>query len=275
MRFQFQSDPGQFSYKPVLFTDAIKILVSVNFGIFLLQTVARTEGLFFPLFGLVPKMVWSEFMIWQPFTYLFFHGGIWHVLINMFVLWMFGSELERLWGKEHFLKFYFVTGVGAGLVTMIFGLNSMTPIVGASGAVYGVLLAYGLTYPNRTVYLYGIIPIKSLWFVIGIGVIAFMSSFDNVSQISHLTHLSGMMIGYLMLKRPVRFNDLWFTIRKRTLEYKIKHEEKKVSQHQAIEREIDRILDKINREGFDSLTEEEHDRLYKGSQSLSRTKKKD
>ncbi len=275
MRFQFQSDPGQFSYKPALFTDAIKILVSVNFGIFLLQTVAKTEGLFFPLFGLVPKMVWSEFMIWQPFTYLFFHGGIWHVLINMFVLWMFGSELERIWGKGHFLKFYFVTGVGAGLVTMIFGLNSMTPIVGASGAVYGVLLAYGLTYPNRTVYLYGIIPIKSLWFVIGIGVIAFMSSFDNVSQISHLTHLSGMMIGYLMLKRPVRFNDLWFTIRKRTLEYKIKHEEKKVSQHQAIEREIDRILDKINREGFDSLTEEEHDRLYKGSQSLSRTKKKD
>jgi len=275
MRFQFQSDPGQFSYKPALFTDAIKILVSVNFGIFLLQTVARTEGLFFPLFGLVPKLVWSEFMIWQPFTYLFFHGGIWHLLINMFVLWMFGSELERLWGKEHFLKFYFVTGVGAGLVTMIFGLNSMTPIVGASGAVYGVLLAYGLTYPNRTVYLYGIIPIKSLWFVIGIGVIAFMSSFDNVSQISHLTHLSGMMIGYLMLKRPVRFNDLWFTIRKRTLEYKIKHEEKKVTQHQAIEREIDRILDKINREGFDNLTEEEHDRLYKGSQSLSRTKKKD
>lgn len=275
MRFQFQSDPGQFSYKPALFTDAIKILVSVNFGIFLLQTIARTEGMFFPLFGLVPKLVWSEFMLWQPFTYLFFHGSIWHVLINMFVLWMFGSELERLWGKEHFLKFYFVTGVGAGLVTIIFGLNSMTPIVGASGAVYGVLLAYGLTYPNRTVYLYGIIPIKSLWFVIGIGVIAFMSSFDNISQISHLTHLSGMVIGYLMLKRPVRFNDLWFTIRKRTLEYKIKHEEKKVSQHQAIEREIDRILDKINREGFDSLTEEEHDRLYKGSQSLSRTKKKD
>ena len=275
MRFQFQSDPGQFSYKPALFTDAIKILVSVNFGIFLLQTIARTEGMFFPLFGLVPKLVWSEFMLWQPFTYLFFHGSIWHVLINMFVLWMFGSELERLWGKEHFLKFYFVTGVGAGLVTMIFGLNSMTPIVGASGAVYGVLLAYGLTYPNRTVYLYGIIPIKSLWFVIGIGVIAFMSSFDNVSQISHLTHLSGMMIGYLMLRRPVRFNDLWFTIRKRTLEYKIKHEEKKVTQHQEIERGIDRILDKINREGFDSLTEEEHDRLYKGSQSLSRTKKKD
>lgn len=275
MRYQFQSNPGQFSYKPTLFTDAIKILVSVNFGVFLLQTISGAESLFFPLFGLVPKLVWSQFMLWQPFTYLFFHGGVWHVLINMFVLWMFGSELERLWGKTHFLKFYFVTGVGAGIVTALFGLNSLTPIVGASGAVYGILLAYGLTYPNRTVYLYGIIPIKSLWFVIGIGTIAFMSSFDNVSQISHLTHLSGMVIGYLMLKRPIRLDDLWFSIRKRTMEYKIQQEEKKISKQHAIERDIDWILDKINREGFDSLTEEEQDRLYKGSQSLSRTKKKD
>lgn len=275
MRYQFQSNPGQVSFKPTLFTDAIKILVSVNFGIFLLQTLAQTESLFFPLFGLVPKMVWSEFMLWQPITYLFFHGGIWHVLINMFVLWMFGGELERLWGKRHFLKYYFSTGVGAGLITMMFGLNSMTPIIGASGAVFGVLLAYGLTYPNRTIYLYGIFPIKSLWFVIGIGVIAFMSSFGTISQISHLTHISGMIIGYFLLKHPVQWNDLWFSIRKKTIEYKIQKNEKQVTQHQAIERDIDSILDKINREGFDSLTEDEQVRLYKGSQSLSRTKKKD
>ena len=275
MRYQFQSNPGQVSFKPTLFTDAIKILVSVNFGIFLLQTLAQTESLFFPLFGLVPKMVWSEFMLWQPVTYLFFHGGIWHVLINMFVLWMFGGELERLWGKRHFLKYYFSTGVGAGLITMMFGLNSMTPIIGASGAVYGVLLAYGITYPNRTIYLYGIFPIKSLWFVIGIGVIAFMSSFGTISQISHLTHISGMIIGYFLLKHPVQWNDLWFSIRKKTIEYKIQKNEKQVTQHQAIERDIDSILDKINREGFDSLTEDEQVRLYKGSQSLSRTKKKD
>jgi membrane associated rhomboid family serine protease len=275
MRYQFQSNPGQVSFKPTLFTDAIKILVSVNFGIFLLQTLAQTESLFFPLFGLVPKMVWSEFMLWQPITYLFFHGGIWHVLINMFVLWMFGGELERLWGKRHFLKYYFSTGVGAGLITMMFGLNSMTPIIGASGAVYGVLLAYGITYPNRTIYLYGIFPIKSLWFVIGIGVIAFMSSFGTISQISHLTHISGMIIGYFLLKHPVQWNDLWFSIRKKTIEYKIQKNEKQVTQHQAIERDIDSILDKINREGFDSLTEDEQVRLYKGSQSLSRTKKKD
>ena len=275
MRYQFQSPPGNVSYRPSLFPDAIKILVSINFGIFILQTISRSENLLFPLFGLVPKLVWSEFMIWQPVTYLFFHGGTGHVLINMFVLWMFGSELERLWGKEHFLKFYFTTGIGAGILTMLFGLNSIVPIVGASGAVYGVLLAYGITYPNRKIYLYGIIPIKSLWFVIGVGLIAFFSSFSNASQISHLTHLSGMIIGYLILKKPVRWNELVFKLRKKTIEYKIQKEHKVLSQQSNIEREIDSILDKINREGFDSLSEDEQERLYKGSQSLSKNRKKD
>ena len=275
MKFQFQSNPTELSYKPTLFTDAIKVLVTINFCIFVLQSIARAENLFFPLFGLVPKLVWSELMIWQPFTYMFFHGGIWHVLINMFVLWMFGNELERLWGKKFFLNYYFTTGVGAGLITMIFGLSSMTPIVGASGAVYGVLLAYGVIYPNRQVYLYGLIPIKSIWFVIGVGVIAFLSSFNEMSQISHLTHLSGMIIGYLLLKKPVRLKALWFSISKRVTEYKVQKEEKKVLQQHVIERDVDQILDKINREGFNSLSEEEQDRLYKGSRSLSKNKKKD
>jgi membrane associated rhomboid family serine protease len=275
MKYQFQSNPGEFSYKPALFTNAIKVLISINFGIFILQTLSGSETLFFPLFGLVPKLVWSDSMIWQPFTYMFFHGGIWHVLINMFVLWMFGSELERLWGRNQFLKFYFITGVGSGLVTMLFSLKSMTPIVGASGAVYGVLLGYGLTYPNRTVYLYGIIPIKSIWFVLGIGLIAFMSSFDNMSPVSHITHLSGMIIGYVMLKNPIHLSGLLFQLRKKTLEYKIQKEEKRLSQQFQVERDINQILDKINQEGFDSLTQDEQSRLYKGSHSLSKDKKKD
>ena len=162
MRYQFQSNRGEFSYRPSLFTDAIKILVSVNFGIFLLQSLSGAERMFFELFGLVPKLIWSAFMIWQPVTYLFFHGGIWHVLINMFVLWMFGSELERLWGKQHFLKYYFVTGVGSGIITAIFSLHSTTPVVGASGAVFGVLLAYGLTYPNPVSYTHLTLPTKRI-----------------------------------------------------------------------------------------------------------------
>ena len=123
--------------------------------------------------------------------------------------------------------------------------------------------------------MYGIIPIKSIWFVIGIGFIAFMSSFNNLSQVSHVTHLSGMLIGYLMLKRPLQWRSLWFSIRKKTLEYRALHEEKKLTHRQKIEHDIDIILDKINREGFENLSREEQDRLYKGSRSLYRHKKKD
>lgn len=275
MKYQFQSNPGQLSYKPSLFTDAIKTLISVNFAIFILQSISSSEMMFFSNFGLVPKLVWSQLKIWQPFTYMFFHGDIWHVLINMFVLWMFGSELERVWGKKNFLRFYFITGVGSGLATMLFGLQSTIPIVGASGAIYGVLLAYGVMFPNRTVYLYGIIPIKSIWFVIGIGVVAFFSSFNNVTNISHLTHLFGMIIGYLYLKRPVHFRSLWFSVFKKVLEYRIQNQEEKISRSVEIERDLNSILDKINREGFKSLTQEEEERLYKNSKNLSKGKKKD
>ena len=275
MKYQFQSNPGQLSYKPSLFTDAIKTLISINFAIFILQSISSSEIMFFSNFGLVPKLVWSQLKIWQPFTYMFFHGDIWHVLINMFVLWMFGSELERVWGKKNFLRFYFITGVGSGLGTMLFGLQSTIPIVGASGAIYGVLLAYGVMFPNRTVYLYGIIPIKSIWFVIGIGVIAFFSSFNNFTNISHLTHLFGMIIGYLYLKRPVHFRSLWFSVFKKVLEYRIQNQEEKISRSVEIERDLNSILDKINREGFKSLTKEEEERLYKNSKNLSKGKKKD
>ena len=275
MKYQFQSNPGQLSYKPSLFTDAIKTLISVNFAIFILQSISSSEIIFFSNFGLVPKLVWSQLKIWQPFTYMFFHGDIWHVLINMFVLWMFGSELERVWGKKNFLRFYFITGVGSGLGTMLFDLQSTIPIVGASGAIYGVLLAYGLMFPNRTVYLYGIIPIKSIWFVIGIGVIAFFSSFNNFTNISHLTHLFGMIIGYLYLKRPVHFRSLWFSVFKKFLEYRIQNQEKEISRSAEMERDLNSILDKINSEGFKSLTQEEEERLYKNSKNLSKGKKKD
>ena len=275
MKYQFQSNPGEFTYKPTLFTNAIKILISINFGIFILQTLSASQSLFFPLFGLVPKLVWSDKMIWQPFTYLFFHGGVWHVLINMFVLWMFGSELEKIWGKKYFLRYYFITGVGSGIATMVFNIHSNTPIIGASGAVYGVLLAYGLTYPNRTIYLYGIIPIRSIWFVFGIGIIALMSSFDNMSQISHSTHFFGMIIGYFLLKKPLKWNGLLFAIRKKAIEYSIQKKESKISKQLKVEKDINRILDKINDYGFENLTQEEQDRLYKGSRSLYQSKKKD
>ena len=275
MRYQFQANPGQLSYKPQLFTDAIKLLVSVNLTIFFLQTISGKEHLLFDLFGLVPQAIWSDFMIWQPLTYLFFHGNIWHVLINMFVLWMFGSELENAWGRKSFLKYYFMTGIGAGIVTCLFNLQSNIPVVGASGAVYGILLAYGLSFPNRTVYLYGLIPIKSIWFVIAIGILAFFSSFQQMTQISHLTHISGMAIGYIFLKRRWRLKDIWFKIRKKTLEYRIQIEDVKQSKEKALEKDIDYILDKIQKVGFKGLSDQEQNNLYNASKTLSKYKKKD
>ena len=275
MRYQFQANPGQLSYKPQLFTDAIKLLVSVNFTIFFLQTISGKEHLLFDLFGLVPQAIWSDFMIWQPFTYLFFHGNIWHILINMFVLWMFGSELENAWGRKNFIKYYFITGIGAGIVTCLFNLQSNIPVVGASGAVYGILLAYGLSFPNRTVYLYGLIPIKSIWFVIAIGILAFFSSFQQMTQISHLTHISGMAIGYVFLKRRWRLNDIWFKIRKKTLEYRIQIEDVNQSKKKVLERDIDHILDKIQKVGFKGLSDQEQNKLYNASKTLSKFKKKD
>ena len=275
MRYQFQANPGQLSYKPQLFTDAIKLLVSVNLTIFFLQTISGKEHLLFDLFGLVPQAIWSDFMIWQPLTYLFFHGNIWHVLINMFVLWMFGSELENAWGRKNFLKYYFMTGIGAGIVTCLFNLQSNIPVVGASGAVYGILLAYGLSFPNRTVYLYGLIPIKSIWFVIAIGILAFFSSFQQMTQISHLTHISGMAIGYIFLKRRWRLKDIWFKIRKKTLEYRIQIEDVKQSKEKALEKDIDYILDKIQKVGFKGLSDQEQNNLYNASKTLSKYKNKD
>ena len=277
MKYQFQSNPGEVSYRPTLFPNAIKILVSVNFGIFLLQEISKSQQLFFDTLGLVPNQIWSSTpMIWQPFTYMFIHGDIWHVLINMFFLWMFGSELERIWGKERFLKFYFSTGTFSGIIMMFYyGIESGISLIGASGAVYGILLAYGLTYPNRTIYLYGIIPIKSIWFVASLGLIAFISSINNTSNVSHMTHLAGMFIGYLLLKRPVRWKSLWFSIRKKTIEYQVLQKERKLTHIQKIEHDVDMILDKINREGFDKLSKDEQDQLYEGSRSLSRHKKKD
>jgi len=275
MRYQFQANPGQLSYKPQFFTEAIKFLVSVNFIIFFLQTISKKEHLLFDLFGLTPQSIWSDFMVWQPFTYLFFHGNIWHILINMFVLWMFGSELENVWGRKNFIKYYFITGIGAGIITLLFNLQSSIPIVGASGAVYGILLAYGLSFPNRTIYLYGLIPIKSIWFVITIGIIAFFSSFQQMTQISHLTHVSGMVIGYVFLKRRWRLKDIWFNIRKKTIEYRIQIEDNKQSKKSVLEKDIDHILDKIQKVGFKGISDQEQSKLYNASKTLSKFKKKD
>jgi len=257
-----------------MFTDAIKILIGSNLILFALKVLVSNRLDLVPLFGLSSDTVWP--LIWQPLTYMFMHGNIWHVGINMLVLWMFGSELEMLWGRTEFLRYYFITGIGSGLVWLLFNLgNPHTVLIGASGAVYGLLLAYGLLFPNRTVYIYFVIPVKVKWLVLFLGLAAFLSSFNTLSNISNLTHLSGMAIGFFYLKKNLRWTKLSFHFRKRAVDIKSRLEERKRQRSLETQQEIDRILDRINDVGIDNLTPEELNTLETASRKMSRRKKKD
>ena len=188
------------------FPRGVKWLLIVNVAIFLFlfflglidgraaQTLVAVLGL--QTTGLIRGM------IWQPFTYLFLHGGIGHIVFNMLTLWMFGADLERDWGTRRFLNYYFVCGVGAGFCDMalnlLLGRESLT--IGSSGAIYGLLLAYGLLYPNRTVFFSLLFPIPAKYFVMIIGAIAFLSSFGPGSGVSNFAHLGGMLFGYGYLR---------------------------------------------------------------------------
>jgi membrane associated rhomboid family serine protease len=180
-------------------TPAVKLLLVVNTAVFILQ-------LFFDryltlLFGLVPRAVWQDFYLWQLFTYQFLHGGLFHLLFNMLALWMFGCALERRWGSEFFLKYYFVSAVGGGILNTLFVPGQIGPSIGASAGVYGILLAFGLIYPNQVIYLYFLFPIRMKHFVWIIGAIALYSSIgSSESGIAHLAHLGGMLFGYLYLR---------------------------------------------------------------------------
>ena len=281
MKYRLQFNPAEVAYKPQLFTDAIKILVSVNFGIYILQSVSGKEDVFFRLFGLVPSTFISDLMLWQPFTYLFFHApfyssvGISHVLLNMLGLWVFGRELEQAWGKTKFLRYYFTTGIGSGLITYFFQMSSDNPVIGASGAVYGILLAYGISYPNRMLYIWGLIPVRSMWLVIIMGSIAFFGLLGNADGISHVTHISGMLIGYVLLKKKWRWRDIWFAIRKKTIEFQVQRYEEKSIKKKMLQKDIDVILEKIQKVGFIGLSDKEKSKLYEASKTMSKDGQKD
>ena len=153
------------------------------------------------LFSLTPDLMIRKFYFWQLFTYMFLHDrhGILHLLFNMLSLFMFGCELERYWGSKRFFKFYALTGMAAGLCVVFFSYYAST--IGASGAIYGVLLAYGLTFPDRILYLYMLFPLSARYFVMIIGAITFLTALSSSNTgISNAAHLGGMAFAYLYLK---------------------------------------------------------------------------
>ena len=193
-------------------TPAVKGLIIANVAVFVFQSFLPIVG-FDPLnasvlnlVGLTPALVYGHFYLWQLVTYLFLHGDLGHILINMFMLWMFGAEMERTWGPRLFLRYYFLTGVGAGIVTCFFASQSRT--IGASGAIFGVMLAYGMTFPNREILFWFIFPMKAKHFVMLLAGIELWVSYSYVSDgIGHVAHLGGMLFGYLYLKRAWRIKN--------------------------------------------------------------------
>jgi membrane associated rhomboid family serine protease len=195
---------SSFSFGPGPISTALKGLIAANVVAFVITSFM--PGLLDYL-GLVPTLVLHQFWAWQLVTYMFLHGGIFHILFNMLALWMFGAELERIWGTRYFLKFYFVTGIGAGVLTVLFSLLPFgfaqqvqrSVIIGASGAIYGLLLAYALYFPDRPILMIVFwVPAKLC--VAILGAIALLTSLSEVGGVANATHVGGLLVGYLFLK---------------------------------------------------------------------------
>lgn len=257
----------------------------------------------------------KDFQVFQFLTYMFLHGNFYHILMNMFMLWMFGMVVERVWGPRKFLTFYFVCGLGAACCQEVaqffeyymlgteqygdFSLVDMMRVnipqsgvtVGASGAIYGVLLAFGMLFPNERMFIIPIpVPIKAKWLVIGSVVVELLSAMGTSNDgVAHLAHLGGMLFGYLMIrywqKHPYvdgggyghtqgrqffdRMRASWES--RRTASQQTQAEARNESdwdynaRKQREQEEIDRILDKIRKSGYDSLTKDEKLRLFQQS----------
>src|ERR1700746_3246820 len=200
-------------------TPGVQLLIIANVAVYILEAFIQYFGgvgaynWLLKWFGLVPAGVIPGLRIWQPFTYLFLHdiGDIWHILLNMFMLWMFGREVELGWGRDRFLLYYFLAGVGAAILNVLVKTVpalwthqfSDVPTIGASGAIFGILIACAILFPDRRAYLFPIpVAIKMKWIVAIMAGFTFLGTLGlGEGSISHLCHLGGMLIGYLYLRR--------------------------------------------------------------------------
>ena len=191
-----------YSFGPGPMTPAVKWIIWANIGAFV-ATVAYRDLIY--VLGLTPADVIQRLWLWQPVTYMFVHAGPTHILFNMLGVWMFGVELERMWGTRFFLRYYAITGVGAAITTIVVGLLPFamtaptygTVTVGASGALFGILLAFALYFPERPILMALLFPIPAKYFVIIIGALSYFSSPGGVA---HAAHLGGVIFGYFYLK---------------------------------------------------------------------------
>ena len=297
-----------------------KNLLIINVLMFFATWVFARQGVDLNnLFGLHFFLA-SDFSLYQLFTYMFMHANFTHILFNMFSLWMFGCVVENVWGPKKFLFYYLACGVGAGLIQLLaqfgefyvmatdqipgFGFGDVMTVarnsqavlnlwttVGASGAIYGILLAFGMLFPEQRMFIFPLpVPIKAKWMVcIFIAIDLFSALGTSGSNVAHFAHLGGALFGYIMIRywrnHPGggnygrsrgqqffdRMKDNWERrTHKKSDRWDRKDETRSESdwdynaRKKAEQDEIDRILDKVRRSGYDSLTEEEKRKLFEG-----------
>ena len=256
-------------------TSAVKALLIANFTIFVVQQLLKYFGITLQdeLFGLSHAGLTQNFYLWQPFTYMFMHGGWLHIIFNMLALWMFAGDLEQTWGTKRFIRYYLFSGIGAGLCISLmnwflavkYGVTDSVT-VGASGALYALLLAYGLLWPNREVLIWFILPVKMKYVVIFFGVFEFFGTLDSMSGvsggISHIGHIGGLLAGFVLYKieerrspRP-RVKSSWY-ITKLLRSFRLRRKRSRINTRIRAKETIDILLDKIAHEGMASLTPSE------------------
>jgi membrane associated rhomboid family serine protease len=283
---------GGFSFFPPV----IKALLISNVGVFLGMWFLGSfhvgnvsfGNLFYEYFALLP--IGDGFLPWQLFTYMFIHAGFMHLFMNMLALWMFGMELENTMGSRKFFLFYVLCGLGGGLVNLLVAplFTTVGPTVGASGAIYGVLLAFGMMFPDRLIFIYFFIPLKAKYFVILYMALEIISV-GSTDGIAHFAHLGGALVGFVFLladgyqlgsgmRRPTHVFGSPFSRRRSSTDSYTNVSDAHIydiREHQAsteeieLQKRIDEILDKISKGGYQSLTDEEKRLLFEASKKLN------
>jgi membrane associated rhomboid family serine protease len=217
------------------FPKGVKWLLISNAAVFLVGFFLQLLQLYGPVrvfLELTPQFVVKYFFIWQLATYMFLHAGFGHIIWNMLALWMFGADLEKVWGTRRFLQFYFFCGIGAGICVVVLNYllpwgSTTIPTVGSSGAIFGILMACAMLFPDRPILFGFIFPMQMKWFVLIVGVIAFLSSFQANSSVSSFAHLGGLLFGYFFLKTPNLRFDLIGPLQRQYKDYKLRRARRK------------------------------------------------
>lgn len=266
MRYNPSYEGMRYSFGGAL-TPFVKWVIIVSAASFVIGKLFIANGSVFWIraFGLTPAMVTGYFTVWQFVTYIFMHGGIWHLLFNMFALWMFGGELERSWGTREFGAFFLLVGTVVGLLYMVFAsglpliIDAGSPgqvLIGSSGAIFGVLAAYGICYPNRRVLFMLIFPIPAKYFVLLLAGIELYMIWSP-SNVSHFAHLSGMLIAWIYLRKDWNLEKISDRFYERRRRKRIKLVERQQEREEKSMEEVDRILEKISSSGIESLSKRE------------------